>query len=56
MKQEEIKQNYLVEEIEQNELISKKQKKVCTTLNYIEHFLVLILQLLGVFQFLLLLL
>ena len=29
--------NYFVEEIEQNELMCKKHKKVCTTLNYIEH-------------------
>ena len=27
--------------MEQNKLISKKQKKVCTTLNYIKHLLVL---------------
>ena len=27
--------------IEQNELMSRKHKKVCTTLNYIEHFLIL---------------
>ena len=33
--------NYLIEEINRNELISKKHKKVCTTLNYIEHFLIL---------------
>ena len=33
--------NYLIEEINQNELMSKKHKKVCTTLNYIEHFLIL---------------
>ena len=33
--------NYLLEEIEQIELMSKKHKKVCTTLNYIEHFLIL---------------
>ena len=33
--------NYFVEEIEQNELMSRKLKKVCTTLNYIEHFLIL---------------
>ena len=46
--------NYFHEEIEQNELISKKPKKVRTTLNYIEHFLIL-LQLLDVFQFLLVL-
>ena len=29
--------NYFLEEIEPNELISKKYKKVCTTLIYIEH-------------------
>ena len=33
--------NYLIEEINLNELISKKHKKVCTTVNYIEHFLIL---------------
>ena len=33
--------NYFLEEIKQNELMSKKHKKVCTTLNYIEHFLML---------------
>ena len=33
--------NYFLEEIKQNELMSKKHKKVCTTLNYIEHFLTL---------------
>ena len=33
--------NYFVEEIDQNELMSKKQKMVCTTLKYIEHFLIL---------------
>ena len=47
--------NNLLEEIKQNELMSKKYKKVCTTLNYIEHFLILALQLLDVFQFLILL-
>ena len=30
--------NYLLKEIEQNQLMSKKRKKVCATLNYIEHF------------------
>ena len=30
-----------LEEIEQNELVSKKCKRVCTTPNYIEHFLIL---------------
>ena len=33
--------SYFVEEIEQNKLMGKKHKKVCTTLNYIEHFLIL---------------
>ena len=33
--------NYFIKEIDQNELASKKNKKVCTTLNYIEHFLIL---------------
>ena len=33
--------NYFVEEIEQKELTSNKHQKVCTTLNYIEHFLIL---------------
>ena len=34
--------NYLIEEINQNELLNKKNKKVCRVLNYIEHLLVLI--------------
>ena len=29
---------YFLEEIKQNELMSKKHKMVCTTLKYIEHF------------------
>ena len=33
--------NYFLEEIGQNELMSRKHKKLCTTLNYIEHFLIL---------------
>ena len=33
--------NYLIEEINPNELMSKKHKKVCATLNYIEHCLIL---------------
>ena len=39
-----------------NELMSKRHKKVCVTLNYIEHFLILLSTLLDVFQFLILLL
>ena len=30
--------NYFLEEIQQNDLKSRKHKNVCTTLNYIEHF------------------
>ena len=33
--------NYLLEEIKQNELISRNHKTSCTTLNYIAHFLIL---------------
>ena len=33
--------NYLTEEIDRNELMIEKHKKVCATLNYIEHFLIL---------------
>ena len=33
--------NYFIKEIDRNKLMSKKQKKVCTILNYIEHFLIL---------------
>ena len=32
--------SYLLEEIESNELMSKKHKKVCITLNYVEHVLI----------------
>ena len=33
--------NYFIQEIKQNELMSKKHKKVCKTINYIENVLVL---------------
>ena len=33
--------NCFLEEIQQNELMSREFKKVCTTLNHIEHFLIL---------------
>ena len=48
--------NYLIEEINLNELINKKHKKVCRTLNYVALFLILastIARLLDVFPFLL---
>ena len=47
--------NSFFEEIKQNKLMSRKHQKVCTTLNYIEHFLILASKITG-FQFLLLLL
>ena len=31
--------NYFFEEIKQNELMSKKYKKLCKSLNHIEHFI-----------------
>ena len=39
LKNKDKTRNYFLEEIKQNELMSKKHKKVFTTLNYIEpHF------------------
>ena len=34
--------NYFIEEINQNELMSKKHKKVCRVFNYTEHLLILV--------------
>ena len=34
--------NSFIRKIDQNEFLSNKNKKVCTTLNYIEHFLTLV--------------
>ena len=45
--------NNLIEVINRNELMSKKHRKVCTTLNYIVDFLILGYKILYVFQFLL---
>ena len=39
IKKDEIR-NYLIEEINQNELMSKKQKEVCRVLNYYDHLLI----------------
>ena len=39
--------NCLIDEINRNLLISKKHKKVCTTLNYIQHSLILISTITG---------
>ena len=33
--------DHFIAEIKQNELVSKKHKKVCTVLSYIEHLLIL---------------
>ena len=34
--------NYFLEEIEQNELMSRKHKEVCSVLSYVEHLLILV--------------
>ena len=39
--------NYFPEEIKSNELMSKKHKKVCKTLNYIEYFRILASKIIG---------
>ena len=39
--------NYLFEDIKQNELMSKKHKKVCTTLNYVDHLIILVFTITG---------
>ena len=41
LKNKDETRNYFLEEIEQNDLMRRKHKKICTTLNYIEHFLIL---------------
>ena len=47
--------NYFIEEINQNELMNKKHRKVCRVLNYIEHLFILVsIQLLDVFLYLVL--
>ena len=39
--------NYLTEEINQNELMSKKHKEVCRVFNYIEHSFIIISSVTG---------
>ena len=39
--------NYLTEEINQNKLMSKKNKQVCRVLNYIDHSLIVISTITG---------
>ena len=34
--------NYFMTEIDQDEFMNNKHRKVCTTLNYIQHFFILI--------------
>ena len=41
LKNIEKKRNYLIEDINRNELTGKKHKKICITPNYIEYFLIL---------------
>ena len=36
------RKNYFIKEINQNELMSKKQKQVCRVLNYIEYLTILV--------------
>ena len=48
--------NYSIEEIKQNELISKRPKNICTVLSYIKQLLILASTVADVFPFLLLLL
>ena len=44
---QEFRRNCLVEEINQNKLMSKKHKKVCRALNYIVHLLIVISTITG---------
>ena len=39
--------NYLIEEINRNELMSKNHKSVCRVLNYIDHLLIAICTITG---------
>ena len=39
--------NYLIDEINRNELMGKKHKKVCRVLNYIDHSLIAISAITG---------
>ena len=39
--------NYFLEEIKQSELMSRKHKYLCSTLSYIEHFLILASTIIG---------
>ena len=41
LKNKDETRNYFIEKVKENELMSKKHKKVCASLNYIKHFLIL---------------
>ena len=41
LKNKDETKNHFLEEIEQNKSMIRKHKKVCTTLNYVEHFFIL---------------
>ena len=49
LKKTDERRSYFLGEIEQNELISNKHKKVCTTLNYIEYFIILASTITGMY-------
>ena len=51
MKNTDKTRNYLIEELSRNELMSKKHKKVCKVLNYIEHSLIIISTITGCVSF-----
>ena len=51
MKNTDKTRNYLIEELSRNELMSKKHKKVCKVLNYIEHSLIIISTIIGCVSF-----
>ena len=51
MKNIEETRNYLIKEIDQNELMSKKHKNAYKFLNYTEHFLILVSAVTGCFNF-----
>ena len=43
----EEKKNYFLEELEQNELMSKKPSKICATLNILNTLLILVVEVTG---------
>ena len=43
--------NYFLDEIERNKLVNRKHKNICTTINYIEHVLILASIIIGYISF-----